>query len=122
MFVLQDFYHEWVNQDTGKAKFMKKITAHSFGVSASHKATPGKEAWASGFVSCDSYAVAAAIDDDFVTEFALIGLSVELSGSLTRGMMIMDWTDKLKKKNKTFVMKSCDLEKLQALMMAALKW
>lgn len=100
---------------------MKKITAHSFGVSASHKETPGKEVWASGFVSCDSYAVAAAIDENFVTELAQIGLSVELSGSLTRGMMIADWTNKLKKKNKTFIMRSCNLEKLQDLLMAALK-
>ncbi|XP_053167032.1 inosine-uridine preferring nucleoside hydrolase-like [Hemicordylus capensis] len=116
-----DFYHEWVNQDTEKAKFMKKITAHSLQVSESHKETPGKREWASGFVSCDSYAMAAAIDENFITEASVIGVSVELNGSLTRGMMVMDWTDKLKKEHKAIVIKKCDLGKFQELMMAALK-
>ncbi|XP_062983563.1 nucleoside hydrolase-like [Elgaria multicarinata webbii] len=107
-----DFYDEYVNQNTEKAEFMKKIYAHSLEISKTEHP---------GFVSCDSYAMAAAIDEKFVTEVTVIGVSVELSGSLTRGMMVMDWNDKLKKENKAFVIKSCDLGKFQVLMMAALK-
>ncbi|KAJ7319684.1 hypothetical protein JRQ81_019195 [Phrynocephalus forsythii] len=114
-----EFYDEWINLSTEKAKFMKKIHAHSFRIAKSSQEPSGKNE--SGFVSCDSYAVAAAMDDTFVTEAIETGVSVELSGSLTRGMMVVDWADKLKKKNKAFVMKRCDLGKLQALMMAALK-
>ncbi|XP_070799472.1 inosine-uridine preferring nucleoside hydrolase-like [Pituophis catenifer annectens] len=106
-----EFYHEWVNQNTEKARFMKKIFAHSLKIAKPHL----------GFVSCDSYAMAAAIDENFVTEVTIIGVSVELSGSLTRGMMVMDWSDHLKKEHKAFVMKNCDLGKFQALMMDALK-
>lgn len=90
---------------------MKKIFAHSLKIAKPHL----------GFVSCDSYAMAAAIDENFVTEVTIIGVSVELSGSLTRGMMVMDWSDHLKKEHKAFVMKNCDLGKFQALMMDALK-
>uniref|UniRef100_A0A8D0GR27 Inosine/uridine-preferring nucleoside hydrolase domain-containing protein n=1 Tax=Sphenodon punctatus TaxID=8508 RepID=A0A8D0GR27_SPHPU len=116
-----EFYHEWVNQDTKKAKFMKKIFAHSLEFSKILGENPGEKMWRSGFVSCDSYAMAAAIDETFVTEVLKMGVSVELNGSLTRGMMVMDWSDKLKKENKAFVMNKCDLKKLEALMVAALK-
>lgn len=117
---LQEFYHEWVNQDTKKAKFMKEIFAHSLEFTKSVSELPGEREWRAGFVSCDSYAMAAAIDETFVTEVTVIGVTVELSGLLTRGMMVMDWCDKLKKENKAFVMKKCDVEKLRALMTAAL--
>nr|XP_008105298.2 PREDICTED: inosine-uridine preferring nucleoside hydrolase isoform X1 [Anolis carolinensis] len=106
-----NFYHQWINQNTEKANFLKKIHAHSI-TKGEHKP---------GFVSCDSYAVAAAIDDNFVTEVTSVGVTVELRGSLTRGMMVVDWTDKLKKKHQVFIMRKCDLRKLEALFMAAVK-
>ncbi|XP_020665241.3 inosine-uridine preferring nucleoside hydrolase [Pogona vitticeps] len=114
-----EFYDEWINLNSEKAKFMKKIHAHSLRITKSSQEHSGKKE--SGFVSCDSYAMAAAIDETFVTEAIETGVSVELRGSLTRGMMVVDWNDELKKKSKAFVMKKCDLGKLQALMMAALK-
>uniref|UniRef100_A0A8D0KNK3 Inosine/uridine-preferring nucleoside hydrolase domain-containing protein n=1 Tax=Salvator merianae TaxID=96440 RepID=A0A8D0KNK3_SALMN len=116
-----EFYHEWVDQNTKKARFMKKISAHSLEFSQTLGRDLIGEEWRSGFVSCDSYAMAAATDENFITEVKVVGVSVELQGSLTRGMMVVDWTDKLKKANKTFVMTNCDVGKLQALMMAALK-
>ncbi|XP_060091082.1 inosine-uridine preferring nucleoside hydrolase-like [Heteronotia binoei] len=116
-----EFYHEWVNQNTEKAKFMKKIFAHSLQISKYLEECGGEKEWRSGFISCDSYAMAAAIDENFITEVKEIGVSVELNGTLTRGMMVLDWTDKLKKEKKAYVMKSCDLEKFRALMMSALQ-
>ncbi|XP_042315758.1 inosine-uridine preferring nucleoside hydrolase-like [Sceloporus undulatus] len=106
-----EFYHEWINQNTEKAKFMKKIYAHSI-AKCEHE---------SHFITCDSYAMAAAIDENFVTEVTPVGVTVELRGSLTRGMMVVDWSDKLKKENKVFIMRKCDLMKLETLLMAALK-
>uniref|UniRef100_A0A8C8S1F3 Inosine/uridine-preferring nucleoside hydrolase domain-containing protein n=1 Tax=Pelusios castaneus TaxID=367368 RepID=A0A8C8S1F3_9SAUR len=116
-----EFYHEWVNQDTKKAKFMKKITFHSIKYGKSNHENTGNHLWTSGFVSCDSYAMASAIDESFVTEAIETAVSVELNGSLTRGMMVVDMIGLLKKKNKAFVINKCDLEKFKALLIAALK-
>ena len=104
-----------------------------------------------GFNSCDSYAMAAAIDDTIITEreevsegllplnldkssqlksfshngllmFLLqVAVTVELAGTHTRGMMVMDYMEKLKKKHKVTIMKTIDLEKFKILLMNALK-
>lgn len=75
----------------------------------------------SGFVSCDAYAAAAAVDDSVLTECDRYPVSVELTGSHTRGMMVMDTVGFLKKDHKVFIMKKVDLKKFEAMMMAALK-
>ncbi|KAJ7319685.1 hypothetical protein JRQ81_019196 [Phrynocephalus forsythii] len=116
-----EFCHEWINQNTKKANFMKKIYAYTLENVKLKQRNSKKQGEELGFVSCDSYAVAAALEENLITEVIEIGVTVELSGSLTRGMMVMDWEDNLQKKNKAFVLKKCDLGKLQALMMAALK-
>ncbi|XP_072900186.1 inosine-uridine preferring nucleoside hydrolase-like [Hemitrygon akajei] len=115
-----EFYQKWVNQDTEKARFMKKISAHTA------KFTQGDQGskeliFGAGFVSCDSYAMAAAIDDSVVTERADYGVSVEMSGSLTRGMMVVDTLDILKLKQKAVVFLECDMEKFKQLLTDALK-
>ncbi|XP_043548652.1 probable uridine nucleosidase 1 [Chiloscyllium plagiosum] len=74
-----------------------------------------------GFVSCDSYAMAAAIDESVVTEHAVYGVSVELHGALTRGMMVLDTLDLLKLKHKAVVFLKCDMEKFKQLLVNAVK-
>nr|XP_033804527.1 LOW QUALITY PROTEIN: inosine-uridine preferring nucleoside hydrolase-like [Geotrypetes seraphini] len=103
-----DFFEALVNQNTLKAQFMKKITSQW-----SHNK--------SAFVSYDSYAMAAAIDESVITENLRCGVTVELSGQLTRGMLVLDMNDDKKKKNKVFLMKSCDLEKFKKMLMLALQ-
>ncbi|XP_025063004.1 inosine-uridine preferring nucleoside hydrolase-like [Alligator sinensis] len=112
-----EFYHEWISLDTRKANFMKKIHAYTLKLVQSKN----PDFLSPGFVSCDSYAMAAAIDESFVTEAIETAVSVELNGSLTRGMMVLDMKDHLKKKSKAFVMNKCDLEKFKAFLVAALK-
>ncbi|XP_067841905.1 nucleoside hydrolase-like [Heptranchias perlo] len=115
-----EFFKEWVNQGTEKAHFMKMITAHSEKFSKTKQSS--KELYFEpGFVSCDSFAMAAAIDESVVTDYMQCGVSVELQGSLTRGMMVLDTLNLLKKQNRAFVMTKCDIEKFKQLMMSALK-
>ncbi|XP_064167988.1 inosine-uridine preferring nucleoside hydrolase isoform X1 [Anguilla rostrata] len=115
-----EFCHGWLAQDTEKARFMKQIFRHS--MEASCGGHFDKEMVAGqGFVSCDSYAMAAAIDDAFVTACKRVAVTVELTGTHTRGMMVLDNLELLKKKHKAFVLEEADLERFKALMMAALK-
>lgn len=115
-----EFCDAWLAQDSRKARFMAQIFRHSIEVVQSGRFD--KEFVAgSGFVSCDSYAAAAAVDDSFITECDQYPVSVELTGTLTRGMMVMDTVDMMKKSHKAFIMKKVDMEKFKQMMMAALK-
>lgn len=74
-----------------------------------------------GFISCDSYAMAAAIDDSFVIECEQKVVTVELTGTHSRGMMVVDHLDILPRTHKAHIMKKVDMERFKELMMNALK-
>ncbi|XP_072432699.1 nucleoside hydrolase-like [Chiloscyllium punctatum] len=90
-------FHEWINQGTEKARFTKKITEH---VEKYTKVKQGdKEVHTqTAFVSCDSFAVAVAIDESVVTEYMQCNVNVELQGALTRGTW--SWIHSAFRKNK----------------------
>lgn len=107
-------------QDTDKARFMATIFRHS--IEASKTERLQKELVAGeGFVSCDSYAMAAAIDDSFVVEHELQPVSVELTGTHTRGMMVVDTVGFLNKTHQASIIRKVDMEKFKQMMMAALR-
>ncbi|XP_005945141.1 probable uridine nucleosidase 1 isoform X2 [Haplochromis burtoni] len=115
-----EFCDEWLAQNTSKARFMKKIFHHSYQAAQTERLQ--KECvGGSGFISCDSYAVAAAIDDSFIIESDQYPVSVELSGTHTRGMMIVDTVGFLKDAREVCLMRKVDLEKFKQMMMAALQ-
>ncbi|XP_057708391.1 inosine-uridine preferring nucleoside hydrolase isoform X1 [Corythoichthys intestinalis] len=115
-----EFCDTWLAQQTHKARFMARIFRHSMEASISERSK--KEfVGGSGFVSCDSYAVAAAVDDAFVTESDRCPVTVELTGTHTRGMMVVDTLGLLNKSHKAVIMKKVDMEKFKEMMMAALK-
>ncbi|KAM8872136.1 nucleoside hydrolase-like [Synchiropus picturatus] len=114
------FCEPWLSQDTAKAAFMKKITRLS--MEKAQSAAYQKEIIAGkGFNSCDTYAMAAAIDDNFIIEKEELAVSVELEGTYTRGMMVLDYMELLKKKHKAIIMKKVDLEKFKQMFMNSLK-
>lgn len=99
---------------------MAKIFSHS--IEASKTERFEKEFIAgSGLISCDSYAMAAAVDDSFITESDQFPVSVELVGTHTRGMMVVDTLGLLDKTHKVFIIKKVDMEKFRKMMMVALK-
>ncbi|XP_077584663.1 inosine-uridine preferring nucleoside hydrolase isoform X2 [Stigmatopora nigra] len=115
-----EFCDAWLAQPTRKAAFMGRIFGHSMEASRSERGQ--KElVGGSGLVSCDSYAAAAAVDDDFVTESERYPVTVELTGTHTRGMMVVDTGGFLNKTHKAIIMKKVDLEKFKEMMMAALR-
>ncbi|XP_075706429.1 uncharacterized protein LOC142740892 isoform X2 [Rhinoderma darwinii] len=91
-----EYFKNWLNQDTEKARFMKKISAK----------WPQKHY----FVPYDSYAMAAAIEENIITEYVKCAVSVELHGRYARGMLVLDTDDKWKKEHKVFLMKKCNLD------------
>ncbi|GCB82387.1 hypothetical protein scyTo_0023218 [Scyliorhinus torazame] len=115
-----DFFKKWIDQNTEKAQFMKKITALTTEYTKSDEGS-NQLLFGDGFQSCDSYAMAAAIDESVVTEDAQYGVTVELHGTMTRGMMVLDTLDLLKLKHKVTVFLKCDMEKFKQLLMNALK-
>nr|XP_046259136.1 inosine-uridine preferring nucleoside hydrolase isoform X2 [Scatophagus argus] len=115
-----EFCDAWLAQDSDKARFMAQIFRYSMEISQTDHFQ--KEfITGTGFISCDSYAMAAAIDDSFITESDHYPVNVELTGTHTRGMMIVDTVGFMKKAHKAFIMKKVDLEKFKQMMMAALK-
>uniref|UniRef100_A0AAV2L825 Inosine/uridine-preferring nucleoside hydrolase domain-containing protein n=1 Tax=Knipowitschia caucasica TaxID=637954 RepID=A0AAV2L825_KNICA len=114
------FCDEWLAQCTEKAEFMKKITAVSR--NRAQSADYLKESTAGhGFNSCDCYAMAAALDPTLMLQNIEVSVSVELEGAHTRGMMVVDYMQLLKKKHKVFLMKKFDLEKFKVMLMESLK-
>ncbi|XP_026219445.1 inosine-uridine preferring nucleoside hydrolase-like [Anabas testudineus] len=114
------FCDEILAQKTEKAAFMKKISEFSFkkAQSADYKkeSTEGQ-----GFNSCDSYAVAAAINDSLITQSEQVAVTVELQGTYTRGMMVLDYMEQLKKSHKAFIIKKIDLEMFKQMLMNSMK-
>ncbi|XP_047432333.1 inosine-uridine preferring nucleoside hydrolase-like [Mugil cephalus] len=114
------FCDMWLAQDTEKARFMERISRHTRKMVRTERYQ--KELVAGpGFNSCDSYAVAAAINDSLVTESEQVAVTVELEGTHTRGMMVLDYLDLLKKEHKAFILKKIDTERFKQMLMDALK-
>ncbi|XP_074520912.1 inosine-uridine preferring nucleoside hydrolase-like [Halichoeres trimaculatus] len=114
------FCDEWLAQDTHKARFMKKIYQHTMKMAKS--STYQKEVVEGpGFNTCDCYAMAAAIDESLVLETDEVAVTVELQGKYTRGMMVLDYIEVLKKERKAIILKKVDLVKFKQLLMNALK-
>ncbi|KAJ0062350.1 hypothetical protein NL108_010547 [Boleophthalmus pectinirostris] len=114
------FCDQWLAQCTVKAEFMKKITEVSRKRAQSQdyqkEITSGQ-----GFNSCDCYAMAAALDESLMLHNEQVAVSVELEGALTRGMMVVDYMELLKKKHKANIMKKFDLEKFQKMLLKSLQ-
>nr|XP_061803284.1 inosine-uridine preferring nucleoside hydrolase-like [Nerophis lumbriciformis] len=114
------FCEQWLSIKSDKAAFMKKISCLSRTKSQSadyqKEITAGK-----GFNSCDTYALAAAINDSLITESENVPVTVELMGANTRGMMVLDYMNLLEKKHKVTIMKKVDLEKFKQMLINSLQ-
>ncbi|XP_043854421.1 probable uridine nucleosidase 2 [Dromiciops gliroides] len=116
-----EFYEQWTSQNNQKAKFLKEINAYTVTCLKKHVQKCTTLFWTPGYMPSDCFAIAAAIDEDFITKAIVCSVSVELAGFHTRGMMVLDIDDKLEKKNKVSIMMECNVEKFKALLANSLK-
>lgn len=77
-----EFYEKWSTANTSKSEFIRKIhkTTVSFLVKESH----------TEFQSCDLVAMTTIVHPDSVTQTQYKSAIVELQGSITRGMLVVD--------------------------------
>ncbi|CAL8393843.1 unnamed protein product [Boreogadus saida] len=116
-----EFFQEMLNQDSAAARFMKLLTSKCWAYSPAAMKTKRDVHFGPGFVSYDSYAMAACIDGTVVTKSTECGVHVELQGSVCRGMMALDPTDMLQKPHRVVIMTECDLEKFSRLLAKSLR-
>lgn len=119
--LLQEFFEELINQDAPAAAFMKKITSQCWAYSKETKRNKRDVYFKPGFVSYDAYAMAACVDSSIVTERIECPIRVELQGSISRGMMVLDRTNELKKSHSVFVFSKCDIAKFAQLLMESVR-
>uniref|UniRef100_A0A3Q4AS28 Inosine/uridine-preferring nucleoside hydrolase domain-containing protein n=1 Tax=Mola mola TaxID=94237 RepID=A0A3Q4AS28_MOLML len=116
-----DFLEELISQDTPAARFMKMITSKCQAFSREAMRKKRDVYFGSGFVSYDAYAMAACVDGSVVTERIECPVRVELQGSMSRAMMVLDRTNQLKKSHSVFVFTKCDVAKFGQLLMESVR-
>ncbi|KAM4574325.1 inosine-uridine preferring nucleoside hydrolase [Fundulus diaphanus] len=116
-----EFFEELINQDAPAARFMKTVTSKCWAYSKETMKNKRDVYFGPGFVSYDAYAMAACVDGSTVLESIQCPVRVELQGSMTRGMLVLDRTDSLKKSHAVTVMSKCDVAKFGQLLMESLR-
>ncbi|KAL4233060.1 hypothetical protein ACF0H5_007746 [Mactra antiquata] len=85
-----EWFDQWIETDTKKGKFNKAIT----------KSPVYRQRFVSKqsiYRSCDLNAMATVVDPSVITSTQDVFATVELNGTYTRGMMVVDWRNSLKK-------------------------
>nr|KAG5688616.1 hypothetical protein BaRGS_033432 [Batillaria attramentaria] len=108
LFHVQDFFYSWVHGGTVKSEFIR---------------TSGDEAWLhqnikKGYVSFCAYAMAVAVDSSVAVETDAVFGTVELGGTLARGLMVVDWERSMGHEPNMRVVRSLDLAKIQIMLTA----
>ncbi len=114
--ITHEFLEECYDQGTTRSKFVKKITTktrqlhldRSFGMPVD-------------VVMCDEHAAAIMVNPDIVLKQENMFASVEVQGQYTRGQMVIDWLNHLKKRKNVFIVTEIDVEKVKSIYKKALQ-
>ncbi|XP_026160885.1 inosine-uridine preferring nucleoside hydrolase isoform X2 [Mastacembelus armatus] len=116
-----EFFEEMISQDAPAARFMKMITSKCWAYSKEVMKQKRDVYFGPGFVSYDSYVMAACIDSTVVAQSIECPVRVEVQGAIARGMMALDRTNELKKSHSVCVMTKCDVAKFSQLLLESLR-
>lgn len=101
-----DFFHNYTGLPTPKSRFLKAI-------SSKIAEFEGGGPW----LTCDPFAVAVALCPEIILEDKRVHATIELSGRVTKGMMVIDWRGKLEKKHNVRLVEKVDLDRFKALLL-----
>ncbi|XP_077440170.1 uncharacterized protein LOC144062555 [Vanacampus margaritifer] len=116
-----EFFEELTSQDTAASRFMKSVTSRCWAFSQEALSEKRDVHFGPGFVSFDSYAVAACVDAGVVAESVRCPVRVELQGAMCRGMMALDRVGRLNKKHSVTVFTKCHKDRLARLLLESLR-
>lgn len=111
------FYDKIINLGTRKADFLKKISRQysNANLKRANYVKVGCK-----YRTYDDFAMAVAVTPDVVLKKQNVYATVELQGLLTRGQMIVDWQNCLKKRHNVTLIHKIDVEKLKQLIIFCL--
>lgn len=103
IFLFQEKAHECFNLHTPKSNFLQAITKTTI--------EKQKARGEPGYRSCDTTAMAVALDSSIILESVKMFTVVELNGSNTRGMLVADWRNMLCKLPNVTIVEKTDTKK-----------
>ncbi|XP_078000661.1 inosine-uridine preferring nucleoside hydrolase-like [Glandiceps talaboti] len=115
-----EWFKKWMETPTEKGVFMKKICQFGMKYYETERAQNEVDC-TNGWVACDPVAMAVAIDKQVVTKMKQHYATVELTGEYSRGMMVVDWCDLLKKTKTVNIVTDIDVKLLQKMMELSLQ-
>ncbi|XP_077464295.1 inosine-uridine preferring nucleoside hydrolase [Stigmatopora argus] len=115
-----EFFEELTNQDTAASRFMKAITSRCWAYSRQVLRRKRDVYFGPGFVSFDSYAVAACLEPGVVAESVKCPVRVELRGAMCRGMLVLDRVGILDKKHSITVFTKCHKDQMERMLIGSL--
>ncbi|KAL3856548.1 hypothetical protein ACJMK2_011286 [Sinanodonta woodiana] len=99
-----NWFDDWISHNTPKAQFNKAITH----IAVYRQRVEMKSPF---YRSCDLTAMAVAVDKSVAIGTESVYATVELSGTLTRGQMVVDWKGFLGKKPNVILVKKVNVER-----------
>ncbi|KAK3587280.1 hypothetical protein CHS0354_034431 [Potamilus streckersoni] len=99
-----NWFDEWISQNTPKAQFNQAISHAIVHKQRVEKKSPF-------YRSCDLTAMALAVDKSLAIDTESVYATVELSGTLTRGQMVVDWNGCLRKPPNVTLVKKVNVDK-----------
>ncbi|XP_028396689.1 uncharacterized protein LOC114520585 [Dendronephthya gigantea] len=104
--ITHKFLAQCLDQGTTRSKFAKKITAFSHQVHLDQL-----QGMPSDVIPCDEFAATIATCPEIILKQENVYATVEVQGCYTRGQMVIDWRNKLKRRKNVFIVTQIDIEK-----------
>lgn len=107
-----EFFDNYVGAGTKRSEFFKKIMSKVKEYEAQMKGP---------YITCDPYAICAAIQPRIVLEETSVHATMELKEGITRGQMVIDWRGLLKKSANVRLITKIDLDLFMEMMLHSVK-